>query len=56
MRNLNLSTSAEGYLKRHIFFEDLDKMAYAESDMEFAIQMQKEKEKIFQKLKFQKSL
>lgn len=42
--------NAETYLKRHIFFEDLDKIAYAESDTEFATKMQEEKERIFQKL------
>lgn len=39
------------YLKRHVFFEDLDKIAYAESDTEFGMKMKKEKEKMFQKLK-----
>lgn len=43
--------NADGYLKRHIFFEDLDKIAYAESDTEFAKQMKQEKEIAFQKLK-----
>jgi len=43
--------NAYGYLRRHIFFEDLDKMAYAESDTEFALKMKEEKEKAFQKLK-----
>lgn len=41
---------AEKYLKRHIFFEDLDKIAYAQSDTEFARKMREEKEKAFQKL------
>lgn len=41
---------AERYLKRHIFFEDLDKIAYAASDTEFAKMMNEEKEKAFQKL------
>jgi len=39
------------YLKRHIFFEDLDKTAYDESDTEFGMKMKEEKEKMFQKLK-----
>lgn len=39
------------YLKRQIFFEDLDKTAYAESDTGFAKKMKEEKEKAFQKLK-----
>lgn len=43
--------NAEMYLKRHIFFEDLDKIAYATSDTEFAKRMNEEKEKMFQKLK-----
>lgn len=43
--------NATMYLKRHIFFEDLDKIAYAESDTEFAIRMNEEKEKMFRKLK-----
>ena len=42
------------YLKRFICFEDLDKIAYAESDTEFAGRMKEEKEKAFQKLKLQK--
>lgn len=42
--------NAESYLKRHIFFEDLDKIAYAESDTEFAVKMKNEKENVFQKL------
>ena len=42
---------AEMYLKRHIFFEDLDKIAYAESDTEFGMKMKEEKEKMFQKLR-----
>lgn len=44
--------NATMYLKRHIFFEDLDKMAYAESDTEFGMKMKEEKEKMFQKLRF----
>lgn len=42
--------NADSYLKRHIFFEDLDEMAYAESDTEFATKMKEEKEQAFQKL------
>ena len=42
---------AELYLKRHVFFEDLDKIAYAMSDTEFAMKMNEEKEKMFQKLR-----
>lgn len=42
--------NADRYLRRHIFFEDLDKIAYAESDTEFAGKMREEKEKAFQKL------
>lgn len=41
---------SDQYLKRHIFFEDLDKVAYAASDTEFARKMNAEKEKMFQKL------
>lgn len=47
---LKLLPNAEGYLKRHIFFEDLDKIAYAESDTEFGKKMKEEKQKAFQKL------
>lgn len=43
--------NAERYLKRHIFFENLDKIAYAESDTEFVKKMNEAKEKTFQKLK-----
>ncbi|MFA4891306.1 MAG: integrase [Candidatus Gracilibacteria bacterium] len=42
---------AELYLKRHIFFEDLDKIAYAMSDTEFAMKMNEKKERMFQKLR-----
>lgn len=42
---------AELYLKRHVFFEDLDKIAYAMSDTEFATKMNEEKEKMFQRLR-----
>lgn len=44
--------NAGSYLKRHIFFEDLDKRAYAESDTEFGLKMKNSKEKMLQKLKF----
>ena len=43
--------NADGYLRRRIFFEDLDKIAYAESDTEFAGKVNEEKKKAFQKLK-----
>lgn len=43
--------NATMYLKRQILFEDLDKMAYAESDTEFAKQLKEAKEKTFQKLR-----
>lgn len=39
------------YLKRHIFFENLDKIAYAQSDTEFALKMQHAKHSAFQNLK-----
>ena len=44
--------NADGYLRRQIFFEDLDKKAYAESDTEFGLKMNEEKEIMFRKLKF----
>ena len=44
--------NAGSYLRRHIFFEDLDKIAYAESDTEFGSKMKKSKEKMLQNLKF----
>ena len=43
-------SGANGYLKRHIFFEDLDKKAYTESDTEFGKKVNEEKTKMFQKL------
>lgn len=43
--------NAEQYLKDGITFEQLDKIAYAESDNEFAEKMQKEKLKVFKKIK-----
>lgn len=43
--------NAEQYLKDGITFEQLDKIAYALSDNEFAEKMQKEKLKMFKKLK-----
>lgn len=44
--------NADGYLRRQIFFEDLDKKAYAESDTEFGLKMNEAKEIMLQKLKF----
>jgi len=41
---------AEQYLKPKITFEKLDKIAYAESHTEYAIKMQKEKQKMFKNL------
>jgi len=41
---------AEKYLKDGITFEELDKIAYAESDNEFAEKMKKEKRKLFKKI------
>lgn len=43
--------NAACYLKRHIFFEDLDKIAYAESDTEFGLKMNSAKEIMMQKLR-----
>ena len=43
--------NAQMYLKRHIFFEDLDKVAYTDSDTEFGMKMREEKEKMFQELR-----
>lgn len=42
--------NAEKYLKTKFCFEELDKIAYAESDNEFAKKMQKEKRKLFRKI------
>ena len=42
--------NAGQYLKDKISFAELDKIAYAESDNDFADKMKKEKEKIFNKL------
>jgi len=42
---------AKQYLKDGITFEQLDEIAYAESDNEFAEKMQKEKLKMFKKIK-----
>jgi transposase InsO family protein len=42
---------ADHYLRRHIFFEDLDKIAYNESDTDFGLKVKNEKEIMFQKLK-----
>lgn len=44
--------NAEGYLRRQVFFEDLNKKAYAESDTEFGLKMNEAKEKMLQKLRF----
>ncbi len=41
------------YLKSGLTFENLDKIAYSESDTEFAEKMKKEKEKALQKLNLQ---
>lgn len=41
------------YLKSGLTFEDLDRIAYTESDTEFAEKMKKEKEKAFLKLNLQ---
>lgn len=38
------------YLKRHIFFEDLDAFAYQKSDTEFALKMNEAKAILFKKL------
>lgn len=44
-------TNASGYLKRHIFFEDLDRIAHQESDTEFALKMNEEKAILLKKLR-----
>jgi len=43
--------NAKQYLKQEFNFEKLDKMAYEKSDNEFAKEMNKEKSKIFKKIK-----
>lgn len=43
-------TGAEEYLKDGITFAELDKIAYAQSDNEFAEEMKKEKRKLFKKI------
>lgn len=43
-------TNASGYLKRHIFFEDLDQIANRESDTKFALKMNAAKTILFQQL------
>ena len=43
-------SGAEKYLKDGITFTELDKIAYAESDNEFAEKMKKEKRKLFKKI------
>lgn len=44
--------NAESYLKRHLFFEDLDHRADRESDTEFALKMNEAKAIMFKKLRF----
>jgi len=43
--------NAEQYLKEGVSFAELDKIAYAESDNDFAEKMKKEKERVFNKFK-----
>jgi len=43
--------NASNYLKRHIFFEDLDQIAYKESDTEFALKMNEAKAIMFKQLR-----
>jgi transposase InsO family protein len=40
---------AESYLREDISFEELDKIAYAESDIKFGEKIKKEKDKLFKK-------
>ncbi len=42
--------NADQYLKRHIFFDDLDAMAYQKSDTQFALKMNEAKATMFTKL------
>lgn len=42
--------NADQYLKRHIFFKDLDAIAYQNSDTEFALEMNEAKATMFKKL------
>ena len=44
--------NADKYLKKGITFKKLDQKAYEESDNEFAKKMQKEKKKLFKKIKY----
>lgn len=44
--------NASGYLKRHIFFEDLDQIAFQESDTAFALKMNEAKTIMFKQLRF----
>ena len=44
---------AAQYLKTGMMFEELDKTAYAESDTEFAVRMEKAKQETFRKLTFE---
>lgn len=43
------SLDVEDCLRENVSFEELDKIAYAESDIEFGIKMNKEKEKILKR-------
>ncbi len=43
--------NAEQYLKPEFSFDELDKIAYAKSDNDFAEEMMKEKDKLFKKIK-----
>lgn len=44
--------NADMYLKRHVFFKDLDQIANRESDTEFALKMNEAKAIMFKKLRF----
>jgi len=44
--------NASNYLKRHIFFKDLDQIAHQESDTEFALKMNEAKAIMFKNLRF----
>lgn len=44
-------SNAEQYLRDGLTYEDLDKIAYAKSDNEYAKEMQKEKDKLFKNFK-----
>ena len=43
--------NAKQYLKPEFSFDELDKIAYAKSDNDFAEEMNKEKENLFKKIK-----